>query len=99
MHRRPSRRALLQELARKTDQIMSQQETVDTATKAIQPSITALNTAVTGIAGRIAALEAKVEPPADLTGLNQAASDLATAADAVAALGTQQTKARTPRKM
>lgn len=65
--------------------IMSQQDDLNTDVTALEASVAAINTAVTAVAAEIAALQA-ANPGVDLTGLNQAVTDLQTATSAVQGL-------------
>jgi len=65
--------------------IMSEQQDIDTDVQAIEGDVAAIGAAVTAIQAEIAALQQQ-NPALDLTGLNQAVADLATATAGVQGL-------------
>ena|SRR5215469_11312430 len=64
---------------------MTQQDDINADVAAIEQGVSAINTAATAIAAEIAALKA-ANPSLDLSGLDQAATDLANAVAGITAL-------------
>jgi len=75
----------LQELHRKVDILMTQQDDINADVTTIEAGIEALNTAATNIAAEIAALQA-ANPALDLTALDAHAAALTAAVGSITAL-------------
>lgn len=77
--------AKLQQINSKLEAIMSEQSQVDADVQAIEGDIASIAAAVTAVQAEIASLQA-ANPAIDLTGLNQAVTDLANATSSVQGL-------------